>query len=108
MLRCYACAEPFLVSHVDIERVKMLPGICPCPACRARPILEPGRESRLHRLVDFTNEWETVYRMEPRLELWHFSPECSRWPSSDFIELNTRPRLGHICIECVAKMRDDH
>jgi hypothetical protein len=85
----------------------MLPGACRCPACGAAPILEPGRDSRLHRLIDFTNDWEIVYRKPTRVDLWHFTSECSRWPSSDFIEINARPRLGTLCVECIGRMRED-
>ncbi|HKA34215.1 MAG TPA: hypothetical protein VKH64_13425 [Candidatus Binatia bacterium] len=101
VLRCYRCQEKFLVSHVVLEHIKMLPGISRCSACGAEPMLRRGGEFNVHRLVDFTDAMETVYRRRPDLRTWHFVPECRSWPRDQFIELNMRP-LADLCDECYA------
>jgi hypothetical protein len=104
VLRCYRCQENFLISHVILERVKLLAGVCPCTLCGAKPSVS---ESRLHRLLDFTDTMETVYRTCAGERIWHFVAECSSWPSHEFIELNTRPTIrGHLCEECVDRLHN--
>jgi predicted RNA-binding Zn-ribbon protein involved in translation (DUF1610 family) len=104
MLRCFRCSGSFIVSHISIERVKMVAAIFPCPACGARPVVRADAESRLHRLIDFSDELETVYRKRKELEIWHFTPDCPLWPSDEFIELNARPKLGEMCRECLCRV----
>jgi hypothetical protein len=104
VLSCYQCRQNFIVSHVSIECVKMLPGACSCSNCGAKPIVRGAAEFRVHRLVDFTDAMETVYRMRPGAPTWHFVSECSFWPSDNFIELNVRPKLGEMCRECFFRM----
>jgi hypothetical protein len=107
VLRCYGCANDFLVPHVTIDRVKLLGAICRCPACGARPAIHRSAELRVHRLIDFSDEMETVYRRLKTVELWHFTADCSEWPREEFIELNARPRVGQLCVECLDKSRSD-
>gem|GEM_PF-488213 len=104
VLQCYRCHEDFLISHVILERVKMLGGVCPCAVCGAKPSVS---ESRLHRLVDFTDVMETVYRTRAEERIWHFVAECSAWPAREFIELNSRPTIdGRLCEECVDRLHN--
>src|SRR5689334_19957709 len=52
-------------------------------------------------LIGFLSE--TVYRKYPESETWHFTPDCSQWPSEKFIALDVEPRVGQVCNECRAK-----
>ena len=103
VLRCYNCEENFVVSHVILERVRMVAAVCPCTMCGAKPAVN---KSLFHRLVDFNNTLETLYRRRAKEEMWHFVPECSSWPSSEYIELNARPRVaGGMCEECIDRIQ---
>lgn len=103
-LRCYHCGERFVLHHVEFPRIAMLRIAAPCPSCGVRA---RHGSTRVHRLVDLSDELETVYRKPPDDDTWHFSPSCAEWPADEFIELEARPRIGALCHECSAKAKSD-
>lgn len=44
------------------------------------------------------------YRREARFPIWHFHPECSRWPPDSFniIIAQKLPSDFELCKECIA------
>jgi hypothetical protein len=51
-----------------------------------------------------------IYRRHRHSETWHVSELCHQWPvgpswpAGDYEELDTRPRFGHICTQCLRLM----
>lgn len=48
------------------------------------------------------------YRKVKGKDTWHFCTNCSRWPTSNYDEVDsqTRPSSGELCNECRDKERD--
>ncbi len=36
-------------------------------------------------------------------DTWHNCSNCSNWPTSDYVERDTKPTSGERCNECMAK-----
>ncbi len=45
----------------------------------------------------------TTYRRRKGRDTWHWCKNCSNWPTSDYIERNTKPTYGELDNECRAK-----
>ena len=43
-----------------------------------------------------------VFRRKKDTSVWHWHPDCSNWPSSDFITSRAKPTQveGNLCEEC--------
>jgi len=107
IFRCYHCGRRFTLRHVTFERVDALHAVAPCPHCGARPVVkswpDESAASRSHRLVELSDDMETIFRKAAGADTWHFDPECTHWPAENFIELEAVPRIGRLCNECGAK-----
>ena len=106
IFRCFHCRRKFTVRHITFDRVWALHAVYPCPFCAARPVIyppQPRQPLKAHTLVELNAEMETVYRKYPHSQTWHFAPECSQWPSENFIALEAEPRAGQVCNECRVK-----
>jgi hypothetical protein len=100
------CSGKFTLRHLNLERVLTLTLITPCPHCGARPSIASGHgsneHSSVHRIFDLQQESTATYRKIPDADTWHFTQNCSRWPSGDYLELDIPPIVGEICNECKA------
>ncbi len=106
-LRCYICREKFTLRHLGLERVFIVPMMTPCPHCFTN-LQDPERSqlplNRLHHIDDLREEQiDSVYRKIQGDFMWHFCETCSRWPTSDFLQIEMRPQRGELCGECSAK-----
>jgi len=46
----------------------------------------------------------TTYRRKKwESDTWHWCRNCSRWPTSNYEEQQTKPTSGELCNECRAK-----
>ena len=43
------------------------------------------------------------YRRKNGSDTWHFCANCSKWPTSDYVERDTKPTTGELDNECMAK-----
>jgi hypothetical protein len=43
------------------------------------------------------------YRRKNGSDTWHFCTNCSKWPTSDYVERDTKPTTGELDNECMAK-----
>jgi hypothetical protein len=43
------------------------------------------------------------YRRKNGSDTWHFCTNCSKWPTSDYVERDTKPTTGELDNECIAK-----
>ena len=43
------------------------------------------------------------YRKRKGTDTWHWCRNCSNWPTSDYVEQNTKPTTGEQCNECRSK-----
>jgi len=106
ILRCYACYGKFTLRYLTLERVLTLTLVAPCPHCAARPVISRGHDSdeqsRVHRIFDLREELGATYRKIPSADTWHFTQDCSRWPTGDYVELELPPIVGELCNECRA------
>lgn len=46
-----------------------------------------------------------VYRRRRDSDTWHFCRNCSKWPTSDYVEQTSKPTSGELDNECLAKER---
>ena len=46
-----------------------------------------------------------AYRRGKSSDTWHFCRNCSNWPTSDYVEQQTRPTTGEFDNECLAKQQ---
>jgi hypothetical protein len=46
-----------------------------------------------------------TYRRKTNSDTWHFCRNCSKWPTSDFVERTTRPTTGELDNECRSKQQ---
>jgi hypothetical protein len=55
-----------------------------------------------------SNQTLTVmaYRKRKGYDAWHWCQNCSRWPTSDYEEQQTKPTTGELCNECKSKESD--
>lgn len=44
-----------------------------------------------------------TYRKKRDEDIWHWCKNCSKWPKSDYKEVNSRPESGEFCRECLIK-----
>ena len=44
-----------------------------------------------------------AYRKRKGRDTWHWRPDCSNWPTSDYSQKPTKPSSGELCNECKAK-----
>ena len=44
-----------------------------------------------------------AYRRLKGSDAWHFCRNCSRWPTSQYDEQQSKPTGGELCNECRAK-----
>jgi len=44
-----------------------------------------------------------AYRKPKTTDTWHFCRNCSKWPTSDYVEQPNKPSSGELCNECRAK-----
>ena len=44
-----------------------------------------------------------AYRRARGRDAWHWCKNCSRWPTADYQEQQTRPTTGELCNECRSK-----
>ena len=110
VLRCYACDRRFAVHGLTVDRLAIVAEIAPCPHCSARPTIVPAtdttQENQLHRIIDLSEEAGPIYRKDPGDDTWHFSEECSKWPTDKYDERETPPG-GQLCNECKSKPDGD-
>lgn len=43
------------------------------------------------------------YRRVKGRDAWHWCNNCSKWPTKDYEERNTKPTSGELCNECKSK-----
>lgn len=48
----------------------------------------------------------TRYRKQRGSDTWHWCTNCSKWPTGDYEERDTKPTSGELCNECKSK-RDE-
>jgi hypothetical protein len=46
-----------------------------------------------------------AYRRRKNSDTWHFCRNCSNWPTSEYVEQQTRPTTGELDNECLAKQQ---
>ena len=46
-----------------------------------------------------------AYRRRTNSDTWHFCRNCSKWPTSDYVEQQSRPTTGELDNECLAKQQ---
>jgi len=106
-LRCYDCGKEFHLHYVAFDNLSSLQLVTPCPRCGARPYIAPrqlhGSKSKLHTILDL-RESESIFRKTRDGGTWHFSDQCSHWPSEDFIQLEALPIVGELCNECQTEL----
>jgi hypothetical protein len=44
-----------------------------------------------------------TYRKIKGSDTWHFCTNCSRWPTSNYDQEQSKPTTGELCNECRAK-----
>ncbi|MFA5163835.1 MAG: hypothetical protein WC441_04960 [Patescibacteria group bacterium] len=44
-----------------------------------------------------------AYRKRKGHDAWHWCRNCSNWPTSDYVEQQTKPTSGELCNECKSK-----
>ena len=44
-----------------------------------------------------------AYRRARGRDTWHWSPDCSHWPTFDYEEQQSKPATGELCNECRSK-----
>lgn len=49
-----------------------------------------------------------TYRRRKDEDAWHFCTNCSKWPTSDYIERDDKPTDGELCNECRAKEKSNN
>jgi len=45
----------------------------------------------------------TIYRKKKGSDTWHWCMNCSKWPTSDYDEIYTKPTSGELDNECKSK-----
>ena len=52
----------------------------------------------------YADSMALIYRKAINSQVWHFSAECSTWPTSNYIESESsqQPEDGQLCSECAA------
>lgn len=48
-----------------------------------------------------------AYRRKKDSDTWHWCRNCSRWPTSDYVEQQNRPAYD-LCNECKGKEKSDN
>ncbi|SRR5258706_16178339 len=100
VLRCYKCSGKFTFRQLTMDIVSVMPITTPCPHCGARPDIG-SHETKLHGISDL-RELENCFRKPAAEETWHFSEDCAKWPTENYVELDMSPK-GEICNECKVK-----
>ena len=44
-----------------------------------------------------------IYRKRKERDTWHWHPDCSNWPKSEYEQIYGRLKDGKFCEECKAK-----
>ena len=44
-----------------------------------------------------------IYRKARNSNVWHWCRNCSRWPTTEFVEQEGLPFTGELCFECKSK-----
>jgi hypothetical protein len=105
VLRCYICKGEFTLRHLELERAFTVPLVTPCPHC-FKNLHDPDREPprHLHQIDDLREEdLDSIYRKSREGLMWHFCDSCSRWPKSDFLQIEMQPQRVELCGECSAR-----
>ncbi len=105
-IRCHHCQQRFTLRHLELDYVFYSPLVTFCPHCCTQLHIGSGpggRDQTYLRRIDLREESESVYRRSPGGSLWHFSENCSGWPTGEYLQIEMEPDLGEICGECKAK-----
>ncbi|WP_156925398.1 hypothetical protein [Nitratidesulfovibrio termitidis] len=44
-----------------------------------------------------------AYRRKKNSDTWHYCSNCSNWPTTDYVEQQSKPTTGEFCNECRGK-----
>ena len=44
-----------------------------------------------------------AYRKRKEGDTWHWHPDCSNWPKTEYEQIYGNPKYGQFCEECKAK-----
>ena len=69
---------------------------------------EAPRADRLGTSDSVVRVLRLNFRRRNGASIWHFCPNCSAWPTVDFVESPLRPTNEDVCDECSAKRRMGH
>lgn len=48
------------------------------------------------------------YRRKKNSDTWHWCTNCSKWPTTDFVEHDGKPTSGELCDECKGKEKNNN
>src|SRR5437870_12413782 len=101
-IRCHLCHGKFALRHLELDSVFISPLTTFCPYCHSQLHITSGpnhaRYAYLQR-IDLREETESIYRKTSGSYVWHFSEDCSRWPTDAYVQLEIQPDVGEICGE---------
>lgn len=49
-----------------------------------------------------------AYRRKKNSDTWHYCSNCSNWPTSDYVEQQSKPTTGEFCNECRGKQNTNN
>lgn len=49
-----------------------------------------------------------AYRRKKNSDTWHYCSNCSNWPTSDYVEQQSKPTPGEFCNECRGKQNTNN
>lgn len=50
---------------------------------------------------------ENMYRRINSRDAWHFCKNCSKWPTTNYVERSTKPTTDELCDECKSKQKNN-
>src|SRR5688500_6250058 len=93
-IRCYLCHHKFKLRHLELDTVFVAPLVTFCPHCGTQLHITSGPSSpgqtHWHR-IDLREETESIYRKTSDSYLWHFSENCTLWPTNDYLQMEMQP-----------------
>ena len=70
----------------------------------SKAFMSPGAGETRYKEEEMAN----TYRRRRRRDTWHFCSNCSNWPTSDYVERDSKPARGELCDQCEAKQRNNN
>ena len=81
---------PYVAGHVESNHVDLIAELSDF----ARPNIRTRRRTM-------------KYRRRREADAWHWCTNCSNWPTSDYVDRDTKPTTGELCNECRSKTKNN-